>query len=108
MAAYSTYLDENIDCPGRDVVMTLRDQAASKERCETAYRDARRLDTTEAYEKFLLDNRSCPQADTASAFLSMKRQAAEIEKAKVDTPAQPARRSSRRRRSRRRARRTSS
>ncbi|MCB8837683.1 YARHG domain-containing protein [Aurantimonas sp. VKM B-3413] len=88
VSAYSTYLDENIDCPGRDVVMALRDQAASKERCETAYRDTRRLDTTDAYEKFLLENRACPQADTASAFLSMKRQAAEIEEAKAETPAQ--------------------
>lgn len=74
VAAYSTYLDENIDCPGRDVVMALRDQAAKSSACETAYRDARRLDSVDAYERFLLDNRACPQADTASAFLTMKRQ----------------------------------
>ncbi|MBO0903991.1 YARHG domain-containing protein [Jiella sonneratiae] len=74
VAAYSAYLDENIDCPGRDVVMALRDQAAKGAACETAYRDARRLDTAGAYEAFLTDNRACPQADTASAFLTMKRQ----------------------------------
>ncbi|MCE7027644.1 YARHG domain-containing protein [Jiella avicenniae] len=81
VAAYSAYLDENIDCPGRDVVMALRDQAAEGAACETAYRDARRLDTLEAYERFMLENRACPQADTASAFLTMKRQ--EAERAKV-------------------------
>lgn len=81
VAAYSAYLDENIDCPGRDVVMALRDQAAEGAACETAYRDARRIDTLDAYERFMLENRACPQADTASAFLTMKRQEAERTKA---------------------------
>lgn len=82
VAAYSLYLDENIDCPGRDVVMALRDQAAQGAACETAYRDARRLDSVGAYEAFLSGNRACPQADTASAFLTMKRQ--EEERARQD------------------------
>lgn len=81
VAAYSAYLDENIDCPGRDVVMALRDQAAQGAACETAYRDARRVDTLDAYERFMLENRACPQADTASAFLTMKRQEADRAKA---------------------------
>ncbi|NDW06117.1 YARHG domain-containing protein [Jiella pacifica] len=96
VAAYSAYLDENIDCPGRDVVMALRDQAAKGAACETAYRDARRLDTLDAYERFMLDNRACPQADTASAFLTMKRQeadrvkAAEEERARAEAEQQKA------------------
>ena len=93
VAAYSAYLDENIDCPGRDVVMALRDQAAKGAACETAYRDARRLDSAGAYEQFLLDNRTCPQADTASAFLTMKRQdadrAREAEEARAKAAEQP-------------------
>lgn len=84
VSAYSAYLDENIDCPGRDVVMALRDQAAQGAACETAYRDARRVDTLDAYERFMLDNRACPQADTASAFLTMKRQEAERVKAAAE------------------------
>ncbi|MCQ0986778.1 YARHG domain-containing protein [Jiella marina] len=93
VSAYSIFLDENIDCPGRDVVMALRDQARKSEECETAYRDARRLDTIDGYEKFLLDNRACPQADTASAFLTMKRQEEQRAQEPDPAPSQQAARS---------------
>ncbi|MCQ0989158.1 lysozyme inhibitor LprI family protein [Jiella marina] len=57
-AALTEYL-ETTDCPGQNSVKVLRDRLLNNERCDTNFTAAKRTNTSEGFERFIIENRDC-------------------------------------------------